>query len=170
MEIKNKEAFKAALRHLVEKNIRQFPFYFWFNIVINLVLIFGFVVLVSVVIASKGELVEGIIPLAMFLYLIAYITLGSFFKNVEILQELRRIHYGLDVKPYEWDHVFHFIADLPMETEEVERMKASLSFGKLINLLDLFGIIVFEEGRCILDRVSGRDIERLMEEEGIYIK
>jgi len=34
-----------------------------------------------------------------------------------------------------------FIEHLPMSKEEVERVKVSLSFGKLIDVLDLFGMV-----------------------------
>lgn len=171
MEIKNKEAFKFALRELVEKNIRQFPFYFWFNILINFAIIFGFVFLILMLVAffsaPDPSLIHFVIPIGMFLYSVAYVTVGSFLKNLDILHELRSDHWGVDIKDYEWDHVMQFIEDLPMKIEDAERMKVSLSFGKLINLLDLFGLIIYEGETCDLDRVSRRDVEKIMERNGI---
>ena len=163
MEIKNKEIFKAALRELVEKHIRQFPFYFAANIVINLFLAAGFAILAGMLVYSSGGLISYAIPVAMFLYMIAYVTVGSLIKNLNILHELRSDGWGVDVKDYEWDHLAHFVLDLPMKLEDVRRMKIALSFGKLIGLLDLFGIIRVEGGMCVLDRIYQHDIEKTME-------
>lgn len=157
MEIKNKEAAREYLKAKVQKNIEQFLFYFYGNIIINIIILavivltVGMCVLSLMTLSTIPELLAYGIMSSIFLSGILSITFRNFLKNIRILNALRADHYDLYVKDYEWDHLFGFIEQLPMSKEEVERAKASLSFGKLIDILDLFRIINCENDIYDLD-------------------
>jgi len=47
--------------------------------------------------------------------------------------------------------MIEFIEDLPLSREEVARMKKTLSFNKIIDVLEAVGIIVLERGYWNMD-------------------
>jgi len=71
MEIKNKEAAKAFLRVKIQKNIKQFIFYFYGNIIINIIII-------TVVFATVGIGAFSLVTLQM-PHLLVY---GAFFLKI----------------------------------------------------------------------------------------
>lgn len=169
MEIRNKEAFKVELRKEIDKHMKEFPVFFYGNIIINIVLI-AIIVAAGSFIALTLEMREPDI-LTYGLFFIGFIlsilsvTMRSFFKNVRILSAIRAIHHDFDVDNYELDNLVGFIEQLPMKREEVERMKISLSYGKLINILDLFNIISCEKGIYDMDIIFEFQTEEAIGEE-----
>jgi hypothetical protein len=75
--------------------------------------------------------------------------------------------YDLDVEDYELDNVIEFFEDLPMKKEELERVRVTLSFEKLINILELFGIIYCEGGVCDVDVIFKCRTKEAIGEDGI---
>jgi ABC-type multidrug transport system fused ATPase/permease subunit len=164
MEIKNKEFLKAQLKAKVALNIKQFPFYFYFNIFINIVVAVLIVATMFFIGFVPPILIQGMMVI-VFLLVIFHITVRDLFKNIRILNTIRAGHYDLDIEDYELDNTLEFIEQLPMSKEEAERMKEELSFSKLINLLDLFGIICCKDGMYDLDLIVRNEMEEAIGEE-----
>jgi len=168
MEIKNKEAFKAELKRVIALRIKQFPYFFYGNILINIIIVaviiatLFFVVASLITIKAPAIFVYGVALIA-FLSSILSITMRDFFKNIRILNAIRAGHYDLGVEDYELDNTLEFIEQLPMSKSEVERMKIELSFGKLINVLDVFGIINCEGEIYNIDLVFKYETEEAIE-------
>jgi hypothetical protein len=155
MEIKNKEKFKLILREEIMQYIKQFPVYFWMNILINLIIIAVFIltavaIFFSISVYQSGFVYYGLIFMAVLLKML-HTTFRNFLKNLHILGELKEKQYGNEIEEYELDNIVEFVEQLPMKKEEVEKMKIELSYGKLINILDLIGIITYENDMCYLD-------------------
>jgi hypothetical protein len=174
MEIKNKEAFKAKLRAEIAKHIKEFPVYFYGNIIINIlivVLIIAAATTVALGLMALGENTSediAAIPIYGFAFIsllmwIFSITIKGFLKNVRILKAIRVGHYELKVEEYELDNTLQFIEKLPMSKEDVERIKVSLSFGKLVDVLDLFGIICCKESVYDMDIISRYELNESSE-------
>jgi hypothetical protein len=155
MEIKNKEKFKLILKEEILQYTRQFPVYFWLNILINLLIFLvliatALVIALSVSVYPSSFAFYGLVFMAALLKIL-HITFGNFLKNLRILGALKEKHYGYEIEEYELDNIAEFIEQLPMKKEEVEKMKIELSYGKLIEILDLIGIITFDNGMYYLD-------------------
>lgn len=177
MEIKNKEDFKAQLKAEIELNIKQFPFYLYGNIIINLIIL---VMIIAIAIFISGifkisletSIGSSMVSLvwygSLFIIFMASIltfTIKDFFKNIHILRVIQAGHYDLGIEEYELDNTLEFIEQLPMTEEEVERMKKELSFGKLINVLDLFNIINCENGIYDIDLIFKYKTEETIDEK-----
>lgn len=166
MEIKNKEIFRAELKAEIAKHIKEFPVFFFGNIVINVIVIAMIVATASFLAFSlkikmpSSAFGYGLIFIA-FLLSVLSIMGRDFFKNIRILKAIRAKNYELEVEDYELDNLVEFIEGLPMSREDVEQMKISLSFGKLIDILDLFEIIYCEKGVYNLDLAFKYRVEEI---------
>jgi hypothetical protein len=154
MEIDNKEAYRVELKSVLTERIRQFPIYFYGNIIIN-IFIMAVVIVSAVIIVAALRFDPAVITFG-FLFITALlsalsITMRNFLKNIRILNAIRAGDYDLDIEDYELDNVIEFFEDLPMKKEELEQVKVTLSFEKLINILELFGIIYCEGAVCDVD-------------------
>jgi hypothetical protein len=150
MEITDKKAFKKELREKIMEYMRKFPFYFYGNIVINIILIVLLAGIVFIFLASFFNLPSalpgyGFIAIGIILRILS-VTFGNFLKNIRIISSVRNNDYELEIEEYELDHILELIEKLPMEEDEIKRMKVELSYGKLIDILDLIGIINNEDG------------------------
>lgn len=172
MQIKNKALFELELKAKVAHYVKHFPAYFWGNILINIVLVIGLVVFSSFVAMGMssgqgdegGQVAVGGIMAVIFIFSILRITARGFWKNLEIIREIRAGDYELGIEHHELDNAIEFIEDLPLNVAEVEQMRVSLSFGKLIHVLETSGVICFRDGMCDLDLVFRRDVGHVLEE------
>jgi len=168
MEIKNKEYFKAELKKEITKHVRQFPLFFYGNIVINFLILAVILATISFIILSLAmEPAVHLIVYGAFLIVslgsIFSITIRDFFKNIRILNALRENNYEAGIEEYELDNIVEFIEQLPMSKEEIEDMRKELSFDKIFDMLELFSIISCEKGIYDLDIVFKYEAEGELE-------
>ena len=158
MKIENKEAFKAELKKKMALHIKQFPVFFYGNLIINIIIVVLIVVSAIVILLSLYTMrVPQILAYGgIFIVILSSIfarTFRDFLKNVRVLNAIRAGHYDLGIEDFELDDVIEFFEQLPLSKSEVDRMKVELSFGKLIDVLDLFGVITCEGGVYELDAI-----------------
>ena len=168
MEIANKEKIKLEIKNRIDKYIKIFPFYFYTNIIINLILIATVVVSVVLIfiltdiIGPNGGL-EFLVIIIIVASIILRTTIKGFFKNIRVLYQIQDGDYDFGIENHELDNMIEFIEYLPLSQEEVSRMEKALSFNKIIDVLDAVGIIVLEKGHWNMDLVFRYKVESLME-------
>jgi len=166
MEIKNKEIFKAEIVKKVNKYIKQFPFYFYGNIITNIILVAIIIIAVFFVVASwqfsTAIFFYGPVSIA-FVSSILRITVKDFLKNIKTLEKIKAGHYDFGVEDYELDNAVEFLEELPKPKEEVDQMKGELSFGKLVDVFEATNIISYENGLYNIDRIFRAQTEAVME-------
>jgi len=151
---KNEQTFKADLKVTIEKRIHQFPFYFYFNIIINIFLVLLLIGAAAFVVMDfSSGLGYGVYGLLFMVFLMGVfpITLRGFFRNVHIFHALRTGNYKIEIEDYEMDHAVDFIEHLPKSKEEVEEIKIALTFGRIIEMLELLDIVYCENNVYKLD-------------------
>lgn len=168
MEIANKEKIKLEIKNKIDKYIKIFPFYFYMNIIINLILIATIVtstVLIAIVSSSLSSTngFEFLLIAIIVASIILKTTIKGFFKNIRVLYQIQAGDYEFGIGDHELDNMIEFIEDLPLSQEEVTRMEKALSFNKIIDVLEAVGIIVLERGHWNIDLVFKYQIEALME-------
>lgn len=150
-----KEIFRAEIKRIIEKSISQFPYYFFGNVALNVFLlllwIFSLAVFFIGIEAGNAEYMAYTLIFMGFISGIFRVTLLGLSRNIHIFHVLRAGHYDLEIKDYEMDHALDFVGSLPKIKQEVERIKISLSFGKIVELLELFGVICCKKDIVDLD-------------------
>ena len=168
MEIFEKENLKLEIKKKIDDYVEEFSFHFYFNIIINLVLIAIIAVLFSFAVLLLGNLgfVDGIqylIITIVVLGAILKVTAKSFFKNIRVLHQIQEGDYAFGIEAHELDNMIEFVEDLPLAKEEVEKMRKTLSFDKIIDVLEAVGIIVLEHGKWNLELGLKYKAEGVME-------
>lgn len=168
MEIFEKENFKLEIKQKIDNYVRGFPFHFYFNIIINLVLLAIILVLSAFAVLFLDNLgfadgiqylVIGIIVLSSILR----VTAKSFFKNIRVLHQIQAGDYAFGIEDHELDNMIEFVEDLPLKKDEVEKMRKALSFDKIIDVLEAVGIIVSKDGKWDLELGLKYKAEGVME-------
>lgn len=149
MEIKEKLIFKIGLKKEIDRYIKEFPIYFYGNILVNISLIILCLILLFFACVSMGFDLRAsgyLIAVILFFGSIMRITFKGFLRNLNILHEIGKGKYTFGIEDHEMDMVVEFLEDLPMKKEDVEQMKVALSFDKLIDVLEAADIINYENG------------------------
>jgi hypothetical protein len=160
--IDRKTILKNEIRKKVERYIKEFPIYFYGNIIINILLIAS--AAIATLFASLSWRVDfritwfGILFIAV-IFGIIRVTFKGFLRNVHILKTIREGHYDFEIEDYEMDNAVEFVEDLPKQKEDVEQMKLALSFGKLIDILRAARVITCRNGVYEMDIVFRYDFE-----------
>jgi hypothetical protein len=170
MEIKDKQVFKIEVKKKIDKFVWEFPIYFYGNLIINLFLVviilsLSFFTLAILWLPRGGELSGYVIIAIVVAVFILRITLKGLFRNIRILKNIYAGDYDFEIEDYEMDNAVEFIEDFPVKKEDVERMRTSLSFNKIIDVLETASIIMCEEGVYSMDLFFKHSIENLIKEE-----
>jgi hypothetical protein len=147
MEIENKEEFKIEIKNEIEEYMNQFPTFFYGNILINCLLLAVIISSVIFIAVSFRFLLPYEAYGLVFLVSVSgvfSITIRNFFRNLRTIHMMRA--YDFEIQSYEMDNAVEFFEKLPLKKEEVDRMKIELSYGKLIEIFDLAGIISMADG------------------------
>ena len=168
MEIFEKENLKLKIKKKIDDYVEDFPFHFYMNIIINLSLVAIIAVLFSFAVLLLGNLgfVEGIqylIITIVVLGAILKVTAKSFFKNIRVLHQIQEGDYAFGIEAHELDNMIEFVEDLPLKKDDVEKMRKTLSFDKIIDVLEAVGIIVLEHGKWNLELGLKYKAEGVME-------
>jgi len=168
MEIINKKIYKTEIKNKVDKYMREFPFYFLFNILLNLITLVSIVIVAVFValgfrFATEGS-TYGLFLIAILLAFLRIISKG-FFKNINTLKSIREGNYDFEIEDHEMDNAIEFIEDLPMKKEDLERMRKSLSYDKIIDVLETVNIITYKDGFYDVDLIFKYRTEQAMESE-----
>lgn len=155
MIITDKEILKRAIQEKIDRYVREFPIYFFGNIFfllffVSILIFLG--VMISIYVA--GGMFGAIYFLFIGILVISYplkMFFAGFIKTVKILHNIRKGEYVFGVETHEMDNAIEFIEDLPMSVEDVDRLKKSLSFGKIIEVLEVTRIITAHKGVYSLD-------------------
>jgi hypothetical protein len=141
MQIKDKALFKKMINDQVNKYIEEFPTYFYGNIFIN---VFLLVCLIASIIFSviPGFLYAGIFSMFVVINILR-VTFKNFRRNMRILGNIDEGQYDFGLEDYEMDDIVEFMEDLPKSKEEINRLKVSLSFNKLIDILVVTKILYY---------------------------
>lgn len=158
MEIKDKQLFKIEVKNKIDKFVKEFPVHFYGNMLINLVfvlliLVIGFFLTISIKIRSGGEFFAYGLVLMVAIMAALRITFNSFLRNLDILRDMQTGKYVFGIENHEMDNAVEFIEELPMKKEEVDKLRTSLSFDKLINVLEATRIISCENNEYVMDIV-----------------
>jgi hypothetical protein len=176
MEVKNKEALKQEIQDRVDIYVKEFPIYFAGSIIVNLMLIF--ILLASAIytvisidlslISGKPVGIEGtyygFAGMILIMPVIRY-TLHNLRRCFRALKLMSESSYDFEIEDYELDHAAEFIGQLPMKKEEVEKMKVELSFGKIIDILEVIGIISCRRGIYDVRIIFDCQVDELMREK-----
>lgn len=175
MEIRSKELYKSEIKNKIEKYKKEFPVYFFGNLFVNLFLIglvcVSFSISLLLIKAIMGTGVDmggsgyGIVFGFFISVVVLPITLKGLFKNIQILNRIRKGDYSFGAENYELDNVVEFLGSLPKTKKEIDEMRVELSFNKLIDVLEAVKIIRYDGGEYKIDRVFDNDME-----EKIYEK
>jgi hypothetical protein len=149
MEIENKDILKQEIKNNVDKYIKQFPIYFFGNILINVILIVSIAAIAAMGISSffmpirNGYGDAFVIGLVILVFLLAFlrIMLKGFLSNLRILGRIKAGDYIFAVEDYEMDNAVELIAMLPMEKEDIDKTRVALSYNKIIDVFETVGII-----------------------------
>lgn len=147
MYIKDKHKFKIEIKNKINKYVREFPIYFYGNILINIIFI---VIMVGCIFFAGFSIrynIEGAgyaVIAVVVLIPIIQVTLEGFFRNIKILRKIEAGDYDFGIENHEMDNTIEFIEDLPMKKEEIERLRISLSYNKLVDVLETAKIIECE--------------------------
>lgn len=144
MIIKDKNRFKLEVRKKIDKYIKDFPVYFYGNIIFNIAIVL--IMVASLLFAAfciRYNLEGSIYAIFLFIGLspVLQITFKGFLRNIKTLRKIEAGDYEFGIEDHEMDNAVEFIEDLPINKEEVERMRASLSFNKLIDVLETTRVI-----------------------------
>jgi hypothetical protein len=178
MEVKNKEALKQEIQDRVDVYVKEFPIYFAGSIIINLMLFFillacAVYTVISIdlsLISGRPVGVEGIYygfgGMILIMPVIKYTwhNLRRCFRGLKLMSKGK---YDFEIEDYELDHAAEFIEQLPMKKEELEKMKVELSFGKIIDILEVIGIISCRRGIYDVKIVFDCEVDELMREKVI---
>ncbi|HOW60562.1 MAG TPA: hypothetical protein P5548_01430 [Candidatus Moranbacteria bacterium] len=168
MEIKNKLLFKTEVKKKIDRFIKEFPIYFFINIVINIsliVMILGSAFFVAFSLEMLGTGIHAYIILFIaFLSLVFRITIKGFFRNIKILKSIQAGDYEFGIENHELDNAIEFIEDMPIKKDEVEKMRVALSFNKLIDVLEYARIIKCSKGLYDVDLVFKYRVEKVIED------
>lgn len=168
MEIADKEKVKLEIKNRIDKYIKIFPFYFYMNIIINLILIavlaasIGLIFILSSSLSSDNGS-EFLVVVIIVALVILKTTIKGFFKNIRVLYQIKAGDYDFGIRDHEMDNMIEFMEDLPMSREEVTRTEKALSFNKIIDVLEAVGIIVLERGYWNIDLIFKYEAEGMME-------
>lgn len=159
MVIKDKNILKEGIK----KEIDLFVKYFSIHFLGNILLIVAFLVVVpllggslSITFGLKINALEAhffigsLIGLIIILPIVK-ILIDSFLRNIKILNNIRKGDYNFGIESHEMDNMIEFIEDLPIKIEDVNRLKKSLSFGKIVEVLEATRIITPQKGVYYLD-------------------
>lgn len=175
MIIKDKEALKKGIKEEIERFVKDFPVYFFGNILFIFILV-GALIFSGVIIAIDLSLdigtpeLSGSACVAIVIILpILKIFFDALRRNVKVLNNIRKGNYTFGVESHEMGNAIECIEDLPMSVEEVERLKTSLSFGKIIDVLEATRIISIQNGvyyfdlrfKYTFDEIIVEDFEKL---------
>lgn len=168
MEIIDKKTYKIEIKNKVDKYMKEFPFYFLFNILLNLITIASIVIVAVFValglrFATEGS-AYGLVLIAGLLAFLKIISKG-FFKNINTLKSIREGNYDFEIEDYEMDNAIEFIEDLPIKKEDLERMRKSLSYDKIIDVLETVNIIICKNGLYDVDLIFKYRTEQAIESE-----
>ena len=148
MEIKDKELLKIQIKNKIDKYIKEFPIFFYGNIIINLFLII-FLAAVAVFSAISIKIDARITVYGAFFLAIGMsilkITLKDFRRNFRIIKNIAEGHYDFEIEDYEMDNVVEFMEDLPKSRDDVSQLKVALSFDKILEILVASKIITFQK-------------------------
>jgi hypothetical protein len=149
MIIRDKDRFKMEVKKRIDKYVKDFPVYFYGNILINIIIVLAMIA--SLLIAAFCILygIEGAFyTILLFVGLSPALktTFNGFLRNIKILRKIEAGDYEFGVEDHEMDNAAEFIEDLPMKKEEVERMRVALSYNKLIDVLETARIIESKKG------------------------
>lgn len=168
MEIIDKKTYKTEIKKRVDKYMKEFPFYFLFNIFLNFILIFLIILsALFVVMGAKsgiGEAGYGFIAIVGLLSVLG-ITSSGFFKNINTLKSIREGDYDFEIEDHEMDNAIEFIEDLPAKKEDVEKLRLSLSYDKIFDVLETVDIIVCKNGSYDINLRFKYQVEQIMESE-----
>jgi hypothetical protein len=178
MEVKNNEALKQEIKNRVAVYVKEFPIYFAGNIIVNLILALLFLAgaiyisgIVQLNIISKGPVgIEGIyygLAFMIFIMPISRYTLRNLRRSLQALKLMAEGKYEFEIEDYELDHAAEFIEKLPMKKEDVEKMKVALSFGKIIDIMEVIEIISCWKGIYDVRIVFDCKVDEMMREKGI---
>lgn len=145
MKIKDKEQLKIEIKGKITKFTKEFPFYFFVNIFINiflLIIIFLIFFLFFLIARQAGE----VIFLVFIVMGIMTVTFKNFLRNIKILHGMYNGDYDFEIDDHEMDNAIEFLEDLPLNISEVNKLRISLSFNKIINVLESSGIITKKKG------------------------
>lgn len=168
MEIVDKEKVKLEIKNKIDKYIKIFPFYFYMNIIINLILITAVVASIVLIFIFSSSLCsdsgsEFLVIIIIVASVILRTTIKGFFKNIRVLYQIQAGDYEFGIQDHELDNMIEFIEDLPLSREEVARTEKALSFNKIIDVLEAAGIIVLERGHWNIDLIFKYEAEGMME-------
>jgi len=168
MEIKDKLLFKTEIKNKIDKFSKEFPIYFFINIIINVSLILmmlgaALFVVFSIEMFDSGVHIYAILFI-VFLSIILRVTMKGFFRNIKIVKSIQAGDYNFGIEDHEMDNAIEFIEDMPIKKDEVEKMRVALSFNKLIDVLKYARIIKCSRGLYDIDLVFKYRIEKMTEE------
>lgn len=153
MEIRNKTLFKKLIKNKIDKYIREFPLFFCGNIIINALLISALVIIVIISATLSGFLFYGIFFLIVILGFLE-VTIKNFLRNITILKNILENYHtfgNFKINDHEMDNVVELMEDLPKNKEEIDHLKLSLSFDKLIEILTAARIISYHKKTYEID-------------------
>ena len=165
MIIKDKLLFKIEVKKKIDKFVKEFPVHFYGNLIFNLFFVaLAIAICVIFVLDIVYSLRTGSNP--VFQDIVAYgafglfgvlaafrITFKGFLRNMDILRDMHAGNYAFGIDDHEMDSAIEFIEELPMKKEEIDKLRMSLSFDKLINVLEATKIIANENGEYVMDIV-----------------
>lgn len=177
MEIKDKQLFRIEMRNKIDKFVKDFPVHFYGNAIINSVLVFGIFCVLAVYFmsirysqgfifapVSQELLVYGIF-IIISISAVLRVTIKSFLRNLDILRDMHSGKYAFGIGDHEMDNAIEFIEELPMKKDEVDRLRTSLSFDKLINVLEATRIISCENNEYVMDIVFRYKMINILNDE-----
>ncbi|MEF3692168.1 MAG: hypothetical protein V3574_03910 [Candidatus Moraniibacteriota bacterium] len=172
MEIFEKQKLKLDIKRKIDDCVRAFPFHFYVNVIINLVLIGIILILLAFVVLMLVNLgfadgLEYLIITILVLGTILKVTGKSFLKNIRVLHQIQDGDYAFGIEDHELDNMIEFVEDLPLAKDEVERMRKTLSFDKIIDVLEAVEIIVLKDGKWDLELGLKYEAEGIMKK---YLK